>query len=466
MAALLTGLQALLGSDNVVAGAEVSAAVYSPWTRLGEPVALVRPRSTAEVAGVVRLAREFSTPVVPWGGRTGLVDGALADGAIALSFERMAAVEAIDPAASTLTVQAGCVLETACRAVEAEGLFLPLDLGARGSATLGGMIATNAGGNRVLRYGMTRDSVLGLEVVLADGTVISSLNTLIKNNAGYDLKQLFIGSEGTLGIVTRAVLRLRPKPVSQQTALVGVDRFEALAPLLRLLEGELAGGLSAFEAMWPEFYELVTTPPAAGRPVLPPAFAFYVLVESLGADPELDGDRFNRVLNRALEDGLIADAVIAKSQAECDRLWALRDDVAQTARNGPILTFDVGLPIARMDGYVADVRATLARALPKATLTVFGHLGDGNLHLIVGADPAAKAQVEAAVYRPLASLNGTVSAEHGIGLQKRAYLHLSRSAEEIALMRQLKAALDPGNLLNPGKILSGPGSADVNQAAT
>jgi FAD/FMN-containing dehydrogenase len=452
---LLDALADLLGRGHVAVGADALAGAFSPWTRLGAPHAVLRPASTQEVAGVMRLLHAAGTPVVPWGGRTGLVDGAQAEGMIALSFERMRAVQEVDRAGATMTVEAGCVLEEACRAAESDGLLLPLDFGARGSATIGGAISTNAGGNRVLRYGMARDMVLGLEAVLADGTVIPAMNRLIKNNAGYDLKQLFIGSEGTLGLVTRAVLRLRPRPASQATALLAVDRFDALAPLLRALESELAGSLSAFEVMWPEFYDLVTTPPAAGRPVLPAGHAYYVLVEALGADAGADAERFVQVLGRLLETGGIADAAIAKSQAERDRMWALRDDVAQVARNGPIATFDVGLPIDRMEAYVAEVRAALVARWPQAGLVVFGHLGDGNLHLIASlCEPDARDAVERMVYAPLEALGGTISAEHGIGLQKRAWLGCSRTPQEVALMRILKSALDPLGLLNPGKVLA------------
>jgi FAD/FMN-containing dehydrogenase len=448
-------LEALVGRDNVKVGAEALELAHSPWTRLGAPAAVVRPGSTKEVAGVVALANAADVSVTAWGGRTGLVDGARADGAIALSLDRMRSVEDIDPASATMTVQAGCVLESACEAAEARGLFLPLDLGSRGSATIGGTIATNAGGNRVLRFGMMRDMVLGLEVVLADGTVLSSMNQLIKNNAGYDLKQLFIGSEGTLGVVTRAVLRLRPKPTSQATAMLGVDRFEALAPLLRMLEAELGGALSAFEVMWPEFYELVTTEPAMGRPVLSHGQAFYVLVEAMGADPGADDARFERALGKALEEGLIADASISKSGAERERMWALRDDVGQVARNGPINVFDVSLGIGQMQPFLDELKAALEVRWPQARLVVFGHLGDGNLHLIVGVgDASARHEVDRVVYDRLRSRGGSVSAEHGIGLSKREFLEYSRNAEEVALMRRLKLALDPKNILNPGKILA------------
>ncbi|MES2342489.1 MAG: FAD-binding oxidoreductase [Pseudomonadota bacterium] len=454
MDSLLADLEALLGPEHMLTGAAATGWAFSPWTRLGAPRAILRPATTDQVSQILRLAHAAGAAVVPWGGRTGLVDGAFAEGALALSLDRMAAIEEIDPVGATMTVQAGCVLETACGAATAQDLFLPVDLGARGSATIGGVISTNAGGNRVLRYGMTRESVLGLEAVLADGTVISSLNHLIKNNAGYDLKQLFIGSEGTLGVVTRAVFRLRPRPVSQETAWLAVDRFEALSPLLRSLEASLAGSLSAFEVMWPAFYDLVTTPPAAGRPILPAGHTHYVLVEALGPDLAHDAARFEQVLTDALESGLVADAAIAKSQAERDRMWALRDDVAQTARNGPIITFDISLPIAAMEAYVAEVRGALAARWPQAGMTVFGHLGDGNLHLIIGVvEPETRSEIEEMVYGPLRSRAGSISAEHGIGLQKRPYLAYSRNPEELALMRTLKTALDPRGILNPGKVI-------------
>jgi len=453
-ASVIADLERVLGKDSVVTGEAAAEQAYSPVARLGAPLAIVRPRSTQEVAAVLRAAHAAGTPVVPWGGRTGLVDGCRAEGAIALSLERMAAIEEIDATGSTMTVQAGCVLERACEAADAAGLFLPLDLGARGSATIGGNISTNAGGNRVLRYGMMRDMVLGLEAVLADGTVVGAMNHLIKNNTGYDLKQLFIGSEGTLGVVTRAVIRLRPKSTSQNTAFLAVDDFDALPKLLRNLEGELGGTLSAFEVMWPEFYAFVTTEPAKGKPPLPHGSAFYVLAEMLGAHPEADAERFEAVLGAALEAGLISDAVIAKSQAERAAMWALRDDVGQPFRNGPAVTFDVSLPIPQMPAYLDEVRTALTGRWPAAETTVFGHLGDGNLHLIVGVgDRSARHDIEEIVYGPLAAHAGSPSAEHGIGLQKLAYLPAARTPEELALMRTLKAAMDPKNILNPGKVV-------------
>lgn len=458
MADWIAELKTALGETGVDTGQAASDKAWSAWGRMGVPTAIAYPRSTAETAEVLKIARAAGVPVVTWGGKTGLVDGASAEGALALSMEKMNRILDIDPGAGTMTVEAGCVLQTACEAADDKGLLLPLDLGARGSATIGGNISTNAGGNRVLRYGMMRDMVLGLEAVLADGTIVSAMNDLIKNNAGYDLKQLFIGSEGTLGVVTKAVLRLRPKPVSQNTAFLAVSEFDNLPKLLRRLERDLGGTLSAFEVMWADFYQLVTTEPARGRPPLAYGQPYYVLVESLGADPAEDEPRFEKVLASALEDEVIVDAVIAKSDAERHAMWALRDDVGQTMRNGPIVTFDVSLKIREMQAYVDKVRADIKARWPASAPTmVFGHLGDGNLHVIAAVgetSPEIRHAVEEIVYGPLEAIHGSISAEHGVGLQKRDFLKLSRSPAEIALMRALKATLDPANILNPGKVLA------------
>jgi FAD/FMN-containing dehydrogenase len=456
MSDLIRLFKSRLGEAGVLDGARAAEAAQNNWSRLGTPRAVLRPASVSEVSDILRICDAARQPVIPWGGRTGLVEGANADGAFALSLERMSRIEAIDVAGATMTVQAGCILQNVAEAAGAEGLFFPLDLGARGSATIGGNISTNAGGNRVIRYGMTREMVLGLEAVLADGTVVSSLNRLLKNNAGYDLKQLFIGSEGTLGVVTRAVLRLRPKPGSHAVALAAVDRFEMLPRLLRHVERGLGGQLSAFEVMWADFYELVTTAPAQGRAPLPHGHAHYVLIEQMGADEAADMAQFERALGTAIEQGLISDAVIAKSEAERGAIWALRDDVGQCLRNRPIFTFDVSLPISEMETYLQAVRNSLiARWNREFSLMIFGHLGDCNLHLIIGVgDAGARHAVEAIVYGALEGRSGSVSAEHGIGLEKRDYLPLTRSEPEIALMRRLKRALDPNNILNPGKIFT------------
>ncbi|MBI1238644.1 MAG: FAD-binding protein [Alphaproteobacteria bacterium] len=455
-------LRDVLGPQAVLTGADVSAR-HSGWVgaKPCEAAAILRPHTTAEVASVLRACNEAGQPIVPLGGGTGLVEGQEASPhELVLSLERMNHIEKIDPQNRIAFVQAGVPMQALQEAATAEGLFFPIDLGARGSATIGGNISTNAGGNRVIRYGMTRENILGLEAVLADGTVLSSMNQMIKNNAGYDLKQLFIGSEGTLGVVTRAVVRLREAPASEQTALLAISDYASVIALLRAVDKGLGGTLSSFEVMWRSFYDLVTQPPAKGRPPIKDPYPYYVLIEAQGGEPEHDMARFEALLGTLLEQGLVADAVIAKSAAERDALWGLRDDVLQVAQFWPIFTFDVSMPVSTMETYVAEFESELARRHASARHVIFGHLGDGNLHVIVGvgdASAAARRSVESIVYEPLRARSGSVSAEHGIGLEKRAYLGLTRSPEEIATMRLLKSALDPKGILNPGKILgSGP----------
>jgi FAD/FMN-containing dehydrogenase len=291
---------------------------------------------------------------------------------------------------------------------------------------------------------------------LANGEVISSMNHLIKNNTGYDLKQLFIGSEGTLGVITRLVLRLREDAVSRQMALVAVEDFASVPRLLKHMDSRLGGALSAFEVMWSDFYRLVTSPPAKGRPPLSQDYPYYVLMEAQGASE--DGSRFQAALEQAFEHGWIADAALSQSESDCEAFWALRDDVEQTFHLGIPVVFDVSLPIAHMADYTASVRASIQAEIQDAIVWIFGHLGDGNLHIIVqspGIDVQGQRPfIEGCVYEPLQSIGGSVSAEHGIGLEKKPWLRISRSENEIALMRRIKEALDPDGILNPGKIFS------------
>jgi FAD/FMN-containing dehydrogenase len=455
---MLEALRAIVGDGNVFDAAEVAKRSAGAWRPDNlKAAALVRPRTTEEVSQVLRWCHAQNVSVVTQGGLTGLVHGsdAAADQVI-LSLERMRDIEEINPRQRTATVQAGVVLQTLQEAADANNLNFPLDLGARGSATLGGNAATNAGGNRVIRYGMTRDMVLGLEVVLADGTILSSLNHLIKNNAGYDLKHWFIGSEGTLGVITRLVLRLREKPLSHNVAFVAVPNFAAMGKLLKHMDRSLGGTLSAFEAMWQSFYRLVTTAPAKGKAPIAQDYPYYVLIESLGAERETDTARFSAALESAMQQELIVDAAISQSDADCQAFWSLRDDVEQINHGGAPIIFDVSLPIDEMERYADNLRDALPAQIGEHKLWIFGHLGDGNLHIVVRVNPqnylAMRPKIEALVYQPLAAFRGSVSAEHGIGLEKKPYLPISRSESEIAIMRTIKAALDPKGILNPGKI--------------
>ncbi len=442
-----------LGSDSVLLDEDVTSRGAGIWrSDTIRARVLVRPRTTREVSQALAVCHAHNQTVVAHGGLTGLVESAITrENDVVLSLERMNQIEAINPLERTAIVQSGVVLQTLQEAVAAQGLMFPLDLGGRGSCTVGGNISTNAGGNRVIRYGMTREMVLGLEAVLADGTVVSSMNQMIKNNAGYDLKQLFIGSEGTLGVVTRAVLRCREQPATWPTALVGVENFANLMQFLKHADAGLGGGLSAFEVMWNNYYRLVTTKPAKNTPPLSSDYNFYVLVEALGVTEE----QMAAVMHTALEEGLIADAVLAQSGAQRQQIWAIRDDVEQTFRLGPVFLFDVSLRIPLMPEYVAEVNGNLAQHFSQVDNFVLGHMGDGNLHFAIcvqdGSDTARR-RVEGCVYEPLARIAGSVSAEHGVGLEKKPYLHIARSEAEIGLMRTMKKALDPKSILNPGKI--------------
>ncbi|MCW5730094.1 MAG: FAD-binding oxidoreductase [Alphaproteobacteria bacterium] len=459
---LLARLGEILGPGGLLTGAEVTGRRAGPWAGSGTILAkaIARPRETAQVAAVMKLCHEARQPVIPFGGLTGLVHGtASGPDDLLLSLELMNQIEHVDPVGRTMQVQAGCLLQRIQEAAEHEGLLFPLDLGARGSCTIGGNVSTNAGGNRVIRFGMTRELVLGLEAVLADGTVISSMNSMLKNNAGFDLKQLFIGTEGVLGIVTRLVLRLREAPASQNTAFVAFADFPSVTAFLKHVDRRLGGNLSAFEVLWRDVYDLLTSPPATGRPPLERGAPFYALVESLGGDQESDDIRFTAALEAALESGLIVDAAIARNLAERNAMWGIRDDVGQFQRFAPVTGFDVSLPIRDMDAYGETLARGIRARWPEGRVWIFGHLGDGNLHVVVGvgsADEETKRAVDEIVYRPLAALGGSVSAEHGIGLDKKPHLGLSRNAEEITLMRRLKAMLDPRNILNPGKVLEMP----------
>ena len=462
MSDLIVKLEALLGENGVFHGERLKERQFSGAGPLAstsvEPFALVRPTSTEEVSAILKICHAAGQPVVPHGGLTGLVDGTSSNNKeIAITLERMNKIEEIDVESRTMTVQAGVPLQLVQEAAEKADLLFPLDLGARGTATIGGNVSTNAGGNRVIRYGMMRDQVLGMEVVLADGTIISSMNKIIKNNTGYDIKHLFMGAEGTLGIVTRLVLRVRPRPRSQDMAFIGVNEFSQVTSFLNSIDSALGGTLSAFEVLWQDYYNLVTSPPAKNSPPLSHDYNYYILLEAMGGDPTMDANRFVEVLSTLLDDGVIADAVIAQSQSDRDSMWAIRDDVGQVVQNSPIFTFDISVSLNKMESYVEEMQDDLDKQWADNSCMIFGHLGDGNLHIIVGVgDDSAetKKAVEETVYRGLTTRGGSVSAEHGIGLQKKDYLSWSRSEDEIALMLRIKKALDPKDILNPGKIFA------------
>ena len=417
---------------------------------------IVRPQSTDEVSKILSVCNKQEQPIVVHGGVTGLVYGTrTSEDQIILSLERMNKIEEVDLIGRTMTCQSGVTLQDVQERAEELDMIFPLDLGARGSCSIGGNISTNAGGNRVIRFGMTRDSVLGIEAVTPDGTILSSMNKMIKNNAGYDLKQMFIGTEGTLGVVTKCVLRLREAPISQNTALVGINDFSSIIKFLKYIDSGLGGNMSAFEVMWKEFYDMVTNSVDKKALPLKPNIPYYILVESMGSNQTKDQEHFESLLSNALEESMIVDAVLAKSEKERMGLWSLRDDVEKQSQFGPTLMFDVSLPISQMEKYVANVNNNLNKYWKNFNFIVWGHLADGNLHLVAGVGDLQEKtikKIERSIYDPLEIIGGSVSAEHGIGIEKKPYLHLSRTKEEIDYMKRLKKTFDPKMILNPDLI--------------
>jgi FAD/FMN-containing dehydrogenase len=456
MTDIIARLTAALGREVVSTGAAIGARHRCDFSAIdaASPLALLRPRSTAEVSTALRLCNEAGQPIVPQGGMTGLAGGGTPHQAdIALSLERIAGVEEIDKAAATMTLGAGTALEAAQQSADEAGFLLALDLGARGSCQIGGNLSTNAGGNRVIRWGMAREQLLGLEVVLADGTILTSLNKMLKNNAGYDWKQLFVGAEGTLGVITRATLRLQPKPRSKATALCALPSYEAVVTLLRRAQAEL-GGVSAFEAMWRDYYAFVVNHPSSKQKPLPDHYPYYVLMEFAGSDPARDQERFQGLLEAALAAGLLLDALPAQSEQAARAFWVIREGHALDSL--PLcINFDVSLPIGSIDRYVESCRKALEARWPGLLNVYYGHVGDSNLHISVsvpGAGPEVMHEVDDIVYAALRPFGGSISAEHGIGTLKRPYLGHSRSPAELAFMHLLKRAIDPKGILNPGKL--------------
>ncbi|UOM32928.1 FAD-binding oxidoreductase [Acuticoccus sp. I52.16.1] len=457
---LIGRLIARLGEAQVRVGADippnncVDASNLTPVT----PKALLLPRTTEEVAAALALCNEAGQPVVTQGGMTGLAAGAQpGEGEVAISLQRMRGIEEIDPVAGTLTVLAGTPLAEVQAAAEEAGFFCGIDLGARGTATIGGNVATNAGGNQVVRYGMTRRNVLGLEAVQADGTVLTSLNKMMKNNTGYDWTQLFIGSEGTLGIVTRVVLGLHPKPPAVETALVAAPSAEAMLTLLARIQSRFGHDLLTFEAMWREFMDVAIDGLKLAQPFAE-RHEVTLLIE-LGCP---DADRVTEALGEWMEEGLVADALIAQSGADAQRMWAFRESVYEYGHfHKNRVNLDISLPRGSIGPAVAALREVAAARWPQAIHVIFGHVADSNLHVVVGpldggtgsVTAEEKHTVDEGVYEVVRRFQGSVSAEHGIGRLKRPYLGYSRTPAELKLMHTLKAALDPKGILNPGRVL-------------
>jgi FAD/FMN-containing dehydrogenase len=429
----------------------------------GNPIFVARPRNVEEVAALVRHCMANGIAIVPQGGHTGLVEGAAArtdEPHAIISLERMNAIREIDPLNFSVIVEAGCVLEALHEAVAAEDLLFPLSLGAKGSCQIGGNVATNAGGINVLRYGMMRDLVLGLEVVLPDGRIWNGLKKLRKDNTGYDLKQLFLGSEGTLGIVTAATLKLYPKPRCVETLFLAVDSVEAAIRLFAAARRQLADLLSAFELISDKSVAMALTMPDVTNPLEGQA-PHYVLLEAASSGP-LDLEALvGGFVETAFEAGMILDGVRASSASQAQKIWAIREAVVEAQiRHGSHLRTDVSVPISSVAAFIDEVEAALEGIVGGGIVLTYGHVGDGNMHFVVV--PAGDLQgdarhqmikaSEAAIFAVVDRFGGSISAEHGIGRRKHDAFAARVPAAQLDLLRTIKAGLDPANLMNPGAI--------------
>jgi len=464
-AALLDRLRAVVGARHVVTdAAELAPRLAEGRGRFrGRAVAEVRPASVAEVAACVRLCAEAGAPVTPQGGNTGLVGGGVPDGGVILTTGRLNRIREIDPLNATMTVEAGCVLARIQAEADRIGRLFPLSLASEGSCQIGGNLAANAGGTAVLRYGNARELTLGLEVVLPDGQILSDLNTLRKNNTGYDLRNLFIGAEGTLGIITAAVIKLFPKPVARATAFVGCADTGAALALFDRLRARCGDSLSTFEYMERLGLEMSLGHLQGAADPLSAPHPCYALIELTTADPQTDpGAALEAALAGALEAGEAQDAAIGASEAQRDALWALREAMSEAQKAwGASIKHDVSVPVSRVADFIAEASRACRDFMPGVRPCPFGHFGDGNIHFnltrpeamtdaaFLDAYPAFNRIVHDIVH----AMRGAISAEHGIGLAKRAELTRYRDPVALALMRRLKAALDPAGVMNPGKIL-------------
>lgn len=418
------------------------------------PSIVVRPASVEELVRVVKACAECALNYTVQGGLTGLAGGARPEaGEVVINLERLNQIEEIDTIGGTAIVQAGVVLENLHAAVAAQGWYFPLDLGARGSCQIGGNVATNAGGNKVFRYGTTRELVLGLEVVLPDGTCLNMLNRVLKNNTGLDLKHLFIGTEGRYGIITRVSLRLFPAPQARHTALVALDSFASVTKLLKQARANLAE-LASFEVMWDNY--MIRAAKVSGQAVpFNGEYPIYVLLEVEGADKPSLRDNLEEFLEQSLEDGLLQDVIIPQTLEQAAALWTIRDSSGEAMRSiMPCVAFDIGMPLKHMQEFIDRTLAAIEKTYPQAANQLFGHLGDGNLHLTTGnLSEADLIPVEELVYQLCQEYGGSITAEHGIGRIKKPFLHYSRGPEQIALMQAIRQVLNPQDRQNSGRVI-------------
>ena len=473
MTALITELRQICGVPHVLTH-EDPATDLSAWEQdwrkrsQGRALAVVRPGNTAEVAAVIKACAAAGTSIVPQGGNTGLVVGSVPDGSgtqVVLSLTRMNAVRALDPDNLTMTVEAGCVLQNLQDEAEKAGFLFPLSLAAEGSCTIGGNLGTNAGGTQVVRFGNARDLCLGLEVVNAQGEVWNGLSGLRKDNTGYDLRHLMIGSEGTLGVITAATMKLYPLPAAQLTAWAAVPSMQAAVQLLGLAHARLGPGLTGFEVMGQFALSLVDKHYPQQRVPLFKDTPWCVLLENSDSENEQHARaQFEALLETAMEAGCVTDAVVAENIAQARALWHIRESIPLAqAEEGLNIKHDISIPVSRIPDFVAETDALLQREIPGVRLVDFGHLGDGNLHYNVqapeGGDNKAflrdwEEKVNHLVFGQVHKFDGSISAEHGVGELKVHKLPTYKDPTALAMMRAIKQALDPQNILNPGKVLA------------
>ncbi|RCW70092.1 FAD-binding oxidoreductase [Pseudorhodoferax soli] len=472
MSSVIETLAGIVGAAHVLRGEDASG-YEQDWRRRaqGRALCVVRPGSTQEVAAVVQACAAARVAIVPQGGNTGLVAGSVPDGTstqVVLSLRRMAAVRAVDPHNMTITVEAGCILQTLQETADAAGFLFPLSLGAEGSCTIGGNLATNAGGTQVVRYGNARELCLGVEVVTAQGQVWDGLAGLRKDNTGYDLRDLIVGSEGTLGIITAATLRLYPKPAAQLTAWAAVPSLEDANRLLGLAHQQLAAGLTGFELMNQFALGLVDRHYPQLRVPMWREQPWCVLLEISDHESEAHArGLFERLLETAFEQGIVADAIVAESIKQAHDLWHIRESITLAqVEEGFNIKHDISIPVSRIPDFVRAADAALTQAVPGVRFVNFGHLGDGNLHYNIQAPAEGDSrafvqqheeQITGIVYDTVSAFGGSISAEHGIGELKRHKLPLHKSPVALDLMRAVKTAFDPLDILNPGRVLAPQG---------
>jgi FAD/FMN-containing dehydrogenase len=464
-AALLARFAAIVGEKYAVTDPQAQAPYVVEMRDLyrGHTPMVLRPGSVAEVSRILKLANETSTPIVPQGGNTGLVGGQIAfNNEIVLSLTRLDRIREVDPGSNTLTCEAGVTLQRAREAAASADRLYPQLLPSEGSCTIGGNLSTNAGGTAALAHGVARSHVLGVEVVLADGRILDNLNKLKKDNTGYDLKNLFVGAEGTLGVITAAVLRLVPRPRAIETAFIGLPSAKAALALFAIADERAAGGVTSFELMTRLGIEMVLRHAAGSRDPLQKPYPWYVLVELSSQSKTGLRELLEEILTEGLNRDLVLDAAIADSLEQAKLFWRLREMFGEVQRHeGGSIKHDVSVPVAAVPDFITEANAAVAALLPAARPVPFGHLGDGNIHYNVSQPVSADRaeflarwnEVNAAVFAVVKKFGGSISAEHGVGVMKRDLLPSVKDPVALDLMRKIKHLLDPNNILNPGKVL-------------